>query len=79
MRVVDTGPGLPEEELERVFEPFHRVGGERARGGGASVFAIARGFAEANAGRVWAESVAGQGASFALALPIVATPAEVSA
>ena len=78
IRVVDNGPGLPEEELERVFEPFHRAGGERARGAGLGL-AIARGFAEANAGRVWAESVAGQGASFALALPVVATPAEVSA
>jgi two-component system sensor histidine kinase KdpD len=78
IRVVDRGPGLPEEELERVFEPFHRAGGERARGAGLGL-AIARGFAEANSGRVWAESVAGQGASFALALPVVATPAKVSA
>ena len=78
VRVVDNGPGLPAEELERVFEPFHRVGGERARGAGLGL-AIARGFAEANSGRVWAESVAGQGASFALALPIAATPARVPA
>jgi two-component system sensor histidine kinase KdpD len=78
IRVVDKGPGLPEEELERVFEPFHRADGERAGGAGLGL-AIARGFAEANSGRVWAESVAGQGASFALALPVVATPARVSA
>ncbi len=78
VRVVDKGPGLPEQELERVFEPFHRAEGDRARGAGLGL-AIARGFAEANGGRVWAESVSGQGASFALALPVVPTPAGVSA
>ena len=29
LRVVDTGPGLPQDELERIFEPFHRAAGER--------------------------------------------------
>jgi two-component system sensor histidine kinase KdpD len=73
IRVVDRGPGLPEGELERVFEPFHRVG---ADGQGAGLgLAIARGFAEANGGRVWAESRPGQGTSVALALPV----AEVAA
>ncbi len=76
IRVVDTGPGLPELELVRVFEPFHRAEGDGARGAGLGL-AIVRGFAEANGGRVWAESVAGQGASFAFALPVVQTPSEV--
>ena len=78
IRVVDKGPGLPEEELERVFEPFHRAGDDRARGAGLGL-AIARGFAEANAGRVWAESVSGQGTSFALALPAAPVVPEPSA
>ena len=39
-------------------------------GGAGLGLAIARGFAEANGGRVWAESLAGQGATFVLALPI---------
>jgi two-component system sensor histidine kinase KdpD len=71
IRVVDQGSGLAAEELERVFEPFHRAQGARAGGAGLGL-AIARGFAEANGGRVWAESVASQGTSFALALPVVA-------
>ena len=72
VRIVDRGPGIPENELERIFEPFQR-GGDAGRGAGLGL-AIARGFAEANAGRVWAESHPGQGASFALALPLVEQP-----
>ena len=70
VRVVDHGPGLAADEIERVFEPFQRGAvGDDVRGAGLGL-AIARGFAEANGGRVWAESRAGQGATFVLALPI---------
>ena len=75
IRVTDHGPGIPEAERERVFEPFHRVAGrgdERRAGLG---LAIARGFATANDGRLWLESREGQGASFVLALPLVELPA----
>jgi two-component system sensor histidine kinase KdpD len=76
VRIVDQGPGLPEAELERVFEPFHRG---HARSGAGLGLAIARGFATANGGRVWAESKPGQGATFALALPVVEAPVELPA
>jgi two-component system sensor histidine kinase KdpD len=76
VRVVDQGPGVADTELERVFEPFYR--GDRRSGAGLGL-AIARGFAAANGGRVWAESRPGQGATFALALPIVEVPAELPA
>ena len=46
------------------------------RGAGLGL-AIARGFAQANGGRVWAESRPGQGATFALALPVVEVPVEL--
>jgi two-component system sensor histidine kinase KdpD len=78
VRVVDQGPGLPEQELERVFEPFYRRDGDTSTGAGLGL-AIARGFAAANGGRVWAESRPGQGATFALALPVVEVPAELQA
>jgi two-component system, OmpR family, sensor histidine kinase KdpD len=78
VRVVDQGPGLAEDELERVFEPFYRRTGDSRSGAGLGL-AIARGFAAANGGRVWAESRPGQGASFALALPVVEVPAELRA
>jgi two-component system sensor histidine kinase KdpD len=78
-RVVDRGPGVPEHELERIFEPFHRAAGSRDRRGAGLGLAIALGFAQANGGRLWAESHTGQGASFALALPSVEIPAGVRA
>ena len=67
VRVLDQGPGLDPETAERIFEPFERG---RASGDGAGLgLAIARGFAIANGGRVWAEPRDGRGAAFALALP----------
>jgi two-component system sensor histidine kinase KdpD len=78
VRVVDQGLGIADGDLERVFEPFYRRGADRRAGAGLGL-AIARGFAEANGGRVWAESRPGQGATFALALPIAAVPAELTA
>ena len=76
VRVVDQGPGIADAELERVFEPFYR--GDQRSGAGLGL-AIARGFAAANGGRVWAESRPGQGATFALALPVVEVPIELPA
>jgi two-component system, OmpR family, sensor histidine kinase KdpD len=68
VRVVDHGPGVRTHERELIFEPFQR--GEDGGGRGAGLgLAIARGFAEANGGRLWVESRAGQGAAFVLALP----------
>ena len=76
IRVVDRGPGLAPGDEERVFEPFYRRAGDGRSGAGLGL-AIARGFAEANGGRVWAETRPGQGATFALALPVVEVPAEL--
>jgi two-component system sensor histidine kinase KdpD len=79
VRVVDRGMGIAPVELERIFEPFHRGSqSSEVRGAGLGL-AIARGFAEANGGRVWAESRQGQGATFVLALPLATSPVEVPA
>jgi len=72
LHVVDDGPGLVDREA--VFEPFNSAGDRRGAGLG---LAIARGFAEANGARVWAEESRG-GAHFVLALP-VGTRAPVAA
>jgi two-component system sensor histidine kinase KdpD len=77
VRVTNRGRGIPQAELARIFEPFQRVAGERVNGAGLGL-AIAKGFVEANDGRIWAESKLDQGASFVLTLPSVETPVLVS-
>jgi len=67
VQVLDEGAGLAPEDLERVFEPFGRGRATTAPGAGLGL-AIARGFAEANGARVWAEP-SGGGGCFVLALP----------
>src|SRR5262249_30659831 len=64
IHVEDHGPGIADRE--RAFEPFHSEG--EARGAGLGL-AIARGFAEANGGRVWADQ-ANEGAHVVLELPV---------
>jgi two-component system sensor histidine kinase KdpD len=71
VRIVDRGPGIPPLQLERVFEPFYRAGtasgGHRGSGLG---LAIARGFVQANGGKLYVESLPGQGATFVFELPL---------
>ena len=71
VRIVDRGPGVPAAETARIFEPFYRASdaanGHRGSGLG---LAIVRGFVEANGGRVWVESLPGQGSSFVVELPL---------
>jgi two-component system, OmpR family, sensor histidine kinase KdpD len=75
LRIGDRGPGIAREKLERVFEPFHGVGEHSGSGLG---LAIARGFLEANGGRIRAESLPGQGTTMVITLPVPAEqPAEV--
>lgn len=71
VRIVDRGPGIPPAQLERVFEPFYRAGTTQGghRGSGLGL-AIARGFTQANGGRLHVESLPGQGATFVFELPL---------
>lgn len=72
-QVADRGPGLPPDQLERVFDPFHRAAGARPGGTGLGL-AIVKGFAEAQGGRVLAENRQGGGAIFTIVLPANETP-----
>jgi two-component system sensor histidine kinase KdpD len=75
LAVHDSGPGIPPGQLGRIFEPFER--GVVGSGTGLGL-TIARGFAQANGGRVEAASEPGAGATFSLVLPRADVPAEVT-
>jgi two-component system phosphate regulon sensor histidine kinase PhoR len=70
--ISDHGPGIPAVDLPRIFERFYQVDPAR-RGGTGLGLAIVRHIVLAHGGRVWAESVEGQGATFYTALAL-ATP-----
>jgi signal transduction histidine kinase len=67
LAIADDGPGIPEEDLERVFGRFYRLA--PAGGGSGLGLAIARSIVELHGGRVWAESAGGHGTSVYVALP----------
>lgn len=73
VRVTDTGPGIPEEHLPRLFERFYRADTARSRddGGTGLGLAICRSVVEAHGGRIWAESEVGKGSVFTFELPAV--------
>jgi two-component system, OmpR family, sensor histidine kinase CiaH len=69
--VADTGPGIPADEQERVFERFYRLDPARTReqGGTGLGLAIARTIVEAHGGRVTLASQPGSGSTFTVRLP----------
>lgn len=69
LRVADTGPGIPPEDRERVFERFVRLDPARGAGGAGLGLAIARWVAEAHSGRVRIVSSGADGSVFAVSLP----------
>jgi len=70
VEVVDTGIGIPPEDLPRVFERFYRGDRSRASGGTGLGLAIAKHVIEAHGGKIWVESTGrpGQGATFRFTL-----------
>src|SRR4051812_21877900 len=67
--VTDSGPGIPEAMLERIFERFWQVGKHDRRGLGLGLY-ISRCIVEAHGGKIWAESRVGEGTTMHFALPI---------
>jgi signal transduction histidine kinase len=69
--VVDTGPGIPEQEQTRIFDQFHQVDGSltKTKGGTGLGLAIAKQIVEMHGGRIWVESTLGKGSTFQMKLP----------
>jgi len=73
--VRDTGIGIPEEQLENIFEEFTQIEtGLNWRGGTGLGLAVSREFISLHGGRMWVESRVGQGSTFYFSLP---TPGSV--
>jgi PAS domain S-box-containing protein len=69
--VTDRGRGIPADKIESIFERFHQVDASdsRKKGGTGLGLAICRSIIQQHGGRIWAESVLGEGSSFYFTLP----------
>ena len=67
--VADAGPGIPADQLEKVFERFVQINIDDRRGLGLGLF-IAKRIVEGHSGRIWAESTPGQGTTVLFTIPI---------
>jgi len=67
----DNGPGIPKDDLPRIFERFYRVDRGRSRelGGTGLGLSIVKHLVQAHGGRVWAESQLGEGSTFYFTIP----------
>ena len=70
--VIDTGEGIPDEDLPNIFERFYRVDKSRARatGGSGLGLTIAKRLVEAHGGSIEVQSELGKGSRFSFTLPV---------
>ncbi len=68
--VIDSGPGVRDEDLSHLFEPFWRGLRQQSTDGSGLGLWIARGIVEVHGGRIWAEPARGRGGIFHFTLPI---------
>jgi len=69
--VRDTGVGIPADEVSRIFERFYRVDKSRTGSGTGLGLSIAKHIVEAHEGKIWAESIEGQGSTFFFSIPLI--------
>jgi signal transduction histidine kinase/DNA-binding NarL/FixJ family response regulator len=80
LSVADTGPGIPAADLDRIFDPFERLGAEQTAIEGTGIgLPLARAFAEAMGGHLTVVSTPGEGSAFTVTLPRTADIAQLSA
>jgi PAS domain S-box-containing protein len=70
--VSDTGPGIPAEDVPRIFDRFFHARRSGDGGGAGLGLAISRGIVEAHGGRIWVETSPGAGATFRFTIPAAA-------
>lgn len=72
IRVRDNGPGIPAEDVPHLFERFYRVdkGRSREKGGTGLGLSIVKHIVQLHGGKVWVESILGQGSAFHFSLPL---------
>jgi len=71
--VADTGPGIADHDLERIFEEFQQTeAGARQQEGTGLGLALSRRFVEMHGGRIWCDSEVGKGSTFVFTLPAAA-------
>jgi two-component system sensor histidine kinase KdpD len=73
LRVVDTGPGVPDDRKDAIFQPFQREGDTDNSAGIGLGLALSRGFVEGMGGTLDAEDTPGGGLTMVVSLPC-ATP-----
>ncbi len=76
LKISDTGPGIPPQDLKRVFQRFQRLAGPT--GGSGLGLAIAHGIMELHGGRIWVESQPGSSTTFYITLPAAKEAADSS-
>lgn len=69
-RVIDTGIGIAPMALPRIFERFYKVDRSRSSSGTGLGLAISRHLVEAHGGKIWVESVPGEGSVFSFTIPL---------
>ncbi len=69
--ISDHGPGIPPDELSRIFQKYYRTSGARTGAGLGLGLYIARLIVEASGGRIWATSKLGEGSTFTFSLPMI--------
>jgi signal transduction histidine kinase len=74
--VSDTGPGIPDDKLEAVFDRFVQLTKNDRRGVGLGLF-ISKCIVQGHGGRIWAENRVGQGSAFCFTLPVSTAEAAV--
>lgn len=71
VEVKDTGVGIPKKEQPRIFEPYQRRRNDRERLSGLGLgLSLCKKLVELHGGRIWVESRAGKGSTFAFAIPL---------